>query len=364
MECLEKSIWSNFTRNELDKIQVKEPDEEIRGQVLKNWDAIAKPLDGMGRFEAIIAKIGAITGTEDVCILKKAVVIMCADNGIVDEGISQSGQEVTLAVAKAMGKGQSCVGQMAKSVGADTIPIDIGINSNESIPGIISRKVRQGTRNFRIEPAMTEDETIRAIAIGMEVAYQCKRKGYQMLATGELGIGNTTTSSAIAAALLGCDVSKVVGRGAGLNGVGLVRKQKVIQEVIDKYDLYKSDAFTILCTVGGLDIAGLVGVCIGGALNHLPIVLDGVISMVAALVAERLVPGTKAYYIPSHKGKEPAIEMLARELGLELIIDGKLALGEGTGAVMMFALLDVAMSIYQSNTTFDVMKIEQYERLN
>ena len=364
MECLEKSIWSNFTRNELDKIQVKEPDEEIRGQVLKNWDAIAKPLDGMGRFEAIIAKIGAITGTEDVCILKKAVVIMCADNGIVDEGISQSGQEVTLAVAKAMGKGQSCVGQMAKSVGADTIPIDIGINSNESIPGIISRKVRQGTRNFRIEPAMTEDETIRAIAIGMEVAYQCKRKGYQMLATGELGIGNTTTSSAIAAALLGCDVSKVVGRGAGLNGVGLVRKQKVIKEVIDKYDLYKSDAFTILCTVGGLDIAGLVGVCIGGALNHLPIVLDGVISMVAALVAERLVPGTKAYYIPSHKGKEPAIEMLARELGLELIIDGKLALGEGTGAVMMFALLDVAMSIYQSNTTFDVMKIEQYERLN
>lgn len=364
MKCLEKPIWNSFTREELEKLQVDKPDEAFREQVLINWDAIAKPLDGMGRFETLIARIGAITGTESVDIAKKAVVIMCADNGIVEEGVSQSGQEVTIAVAKAMGKGQSCVGRMAKSVGADTIPIDIGINSKESIPGVISRKVRCGTRNFRKEPSMTETETIHAIATGIEVASQCKNMGYQMLATGELGIGNTTTSSAVAAALLKCEVSKVTGRGAGLNDTGLARKQKVIEEAIQKYDLYHADALTILRTVGGLDVAGLVGLCIGGAMCHLPVVLDGVISMVAALLAERLVPGTKEYYIPSHKGKEPAIEMLAKELELEPVIDGNLALGEGTGAVMMFALLDVALSVYQGRTTFDEIEIEQYERHN
>jgi len=364
MKCLENPAWNDFTREELRKLKVDEPDERCRKNVQKNWDRIAKPLDGMGRFETLIAKIGAITRTEEIAITKKVVVIMCADNGIIEEGVSQSGQEVTTAVAKAMGKEGSCVGRMAKAIGADTIPIDIGINSKEAIPGVVSRKVRCGTRNFSKEPAMTEPETIRAIAIGIETAFRCKNKGYQILATGEVGIGNTTTGSAVAAALLKCEAQKVTGRGAGLNDVGLARKRKVIEEAIQKYDLYHADALTVLRTVGGFDIAGLVGICIGGAMCHLPVVLDGVISMAAALLAERLVPGTKAYYIPSHKGKEPAIAMLAKELKLEPVIDGNMALGEGTGAVMMFALLDVALSIYQGKTTFDDMEIEQYERQN
>ena len=211
---------------------------------------------------------------------------------------------------------------------------------------------------------MLEAEAIRAIATGIDMAFLCKKAGYKILATGELGIGNTTTSSAVAAALLKCEVPKVTGRGAGINDTGLARKQKVIEEAIQTYDLYHADALTILRTVGGLDIAGLVGLCIGGAMCHLPIVLDGVISMVAALLAEQLVPGTKEYYIPSHKGKEPAIEMLAKELELEPVIDGNMALGEGTGAVMMFALLDVALSIYQGKTTFNDIRIGQYERLS
>ena len=364
MKCLENPIWNDYTREELKKLKVDEPDELCRKKVLKNWDAIAKPLDGMGKFETLIAKIGAITGTEEIDITQKAVVIMCADNGIVEENVSQSGQEVTVAVAKAMGKGQSCVGQMAKAVGADTIPVDIGINLKETIHGLVSRKIRCGTRNFSKEPAMLEAEAIQAIATGIDMAFLCKKAGYKILATGELGIGNTTTSSAVAAALLKCEVPKVTGRGAGLNDIGLARKQKVIEEAIQKYDLYHSDALTILRTVGGLDIAGLVGLCIGGAMCHLPIVLDGVISMVAALVAERMVSGTKEYYIPSHKGKEPAIEMLAKELELEPVIDGDMALGEGTGAVMMFALLDVALSIYQGKTTFNDIRIGQYERLS
>jgi nicotinate-nucleotide--dimethylbenzimidazole phosphoribosyltransferase len=364
MECLEKPGWSRYTREELAKLIVKAPDKEIYKKVLSNFDHVAKPIDGLGRFEAFIAQIGAIQGTEIIDISKKAVVIMCADNGIVAEGISQSGQEVTLAVVKNMTEKKSCVGRMAETIGADTIPVDIGINYKDEIPGVLNRKISLGSRNFRNEPAMTEEEAIKAIFTGIEMVFNCKEKGYKILATGEMGIGNTTTSSAVSAALLGCEVEEVTGRGAGLSDEKLRHKQKIIAEAIDKYGLKEADALQILETVGGFDIAGLTGVCIGGALYHVPIVLDGVISMVAALLAERIVPGAKDYLIPSHKGKEPAVERLAKELDLKPVINGNMALGEGTGAVMMFSLLDIALSVYQDRTTFSDIKIEQYERFS
>lgn len=362
MECLEKPIWNSPTKEALQKLQVDTLQENIRKQVLRNWDHIAKPLDGMGRFEGFIAQIGAIQGTEKVSLARKAVIIMCADNGIVEEGISQSGQEVTLAVAKNMAKKSSSVGKMAEFIGADTIPVDIGMNSRETVPGVLDRKIRMGTGNFRQGHAMEEEEAIRGIFTGIELVGECKEKGYQILATGEMGIGNTTTSSAVAAALLECDVAEVTGRGAGLSDGKLLHKQNIIAETIEKYRLKGADASKILQTVGGLDIAGLAGVCIGGALFHIPIVLDGVISMVAAVLAERMVPGTKAYLLPSHKGKEPAMEQLAKELGVTPVIDGAMALGEGTGAVMMLSLLDMALCVYQDRTTFSDIQIEQYER--
>lgn len=364
MECLEKPIWNRYTREGLEKLKVKAPDKEIRKNVLSNFDHVAKPIDGLGRFEALTAQIGAIQGTEIIDISQKAVIIMCADNGIAREGISQSGQEVTLAVVRSMANKKSSVGKMAEIVGVDTIPVDIGVNHKDSIPGVLDRKISLGTRNFRNEPAMTEEETIKAIFTGIEMVFDCKEKGYKILATGEMGIGNTTTSSAVTVALLGCEVAEVTGRGAGLSDEKLVHKQRIISEAIDKYELKEADALQILETVGGLDLAGLTGVCIGGALYHVPIVLDGVISMVAALLAERIVPGTKEYLIPSHKGKEPAAERLAKELGVEPVIDGNMALGEGTGAVMMFSLLDIALSVYEDRTTFSDIKIEQYERFS
>lgn len=364
MKCSEKLIWSKMTRKELEQLVIEMPNREIGKKVLANWDAVAKPIDGLGRFETLTARIGAVIGTDKIDISKKAVIIMCADNGIVEAGVSQSGQEVTTAVVQSMAKKQSSVGRMAELVGADTIPVDIGINQKEPVSGIVQRKIRCGTRNFQKEPAMTEQEVIQAIATGIDMVYSCKEDGYKILATGEMGIGNTTTSSAVAAALLRCGTHSVTGRGAGLSDVGLIRKQEVIAEAIEKYDLYHADALDVLRTVGGLDIAGLVGVCIGGAVCHVPIVLDGVISMVAALLAERIVPGVKWYLIPSHKGKEPAVELIAKELELEPVIDGRLALGEGTGAVMMFSLLDIALSVYQDRTTFEDIQIEQYKRLN
>ncbi len=362
MEYLGKRILDNPTKETLEKLSVDAPDETIYQKVLKNWDGIAKPLDGMGKFETITAQIGAILGTDEIDLSKKAVLILCADNGIVEEGISQSGQEVTLAVAKEMAEHASSVGKMAKTIGADTVPVDIGINSQEEIPGVLAKKVRPGTRNFSKEPAMTEEEALQAIFTGIALAADCKEKAYQILATGEMGIGNTTTSSAVAAALLHCEAEAVTGRGAGLCDEKLLRKKQVIAQAIEKYNLYEADPFTVLRTVGGLDIAGLAGICIGGALFHIPVVLDGVISMVAALLAQRLVPGTLQYLIPSHKGKEPAMEKMVKELNIDPVIHGNMALGEGTGAVMMMSLLDMALYVYSGKTSFEDIQVEQYQR--
>ncbi len=355
-------IWTDSTGDILNGITVDPPDEQIRKEVQCNWDNIAKPLDGMGVFEGFIAQIGAILGTAQIDISSKAVIVMCADNGIVQEGISQSGQEVTAAVAEQMGKGCSSVGRMASLIGADTIPVDIGICQTEQIVGVLDRKIRRGTGNFKEAPAMTFQEAIQAIHVGMDLVSECKKKGYRLLGTGEMGIGNTTTSSASAAALLHCAAEDVTGRGAGLSDRRLRHKQQVIAEALERYELWHMPPLGVLCTVGGLDLAGLAGVCIGGACCHIPIVLDGVISLTAALFAERLVPGTVQYLIPSHRGKEPALKLLLQELGLSPVIDAGMALGEGTGAVMMMQLLEMALCIYRGQTTFSDIRILPYER--
>ena len=233
--------------------------------------------------------------------------------------------------------------------------------------------------------------------MGIDLAAECKEKGYQLLATGEMGIGNTTTAAAVAAALTGVSPETIVGRGAGLSDAGLARKRAVVQAALAKYGLAKDtlgdhvnsgdrfaeqseteqsgsvrpngmnsrqETLRILACVGGLDIAAMAGVFIGGAMVHLPVVIDGVISAVAALAAERLVSGVKAYMIPSHKSKEPAADVVFQALQMEPVIRGELALGEGTGAVMLFGLLDMAMTLYAQPTTFEDIAVEQYQRFS
>lgn len=348
----------------LENRKITSPDAAVFAQIQANWDRVAKPLDGLGEFEGLLARIGAILGDPSIDIHKKAVIAMCADNGIVEEGVSQSGQEVTAVVTEFMGKNETSVGKMARFTGADVIPVDIGIAGDQVWAGVRSCKVRKGTRNFAKEPAMTLDELDQAVETGIRLVKECKENGYRLIGTGEMGIGNTTTSSAVAAALLGCEVSEITGRGAGLSDAGLSRKKQVIQDALVKYQFDKEDTVRILRTVGGLDIAGLCGVYIGGARYHIPVVMDGVISAVAALAAERLCPGAKQYMIPSHKSKEPAAERIMKELSVKPVIDAGLALGEGTGAVMMFSLLDLALTLYQDSTTFGDIAVEQYERFS
>ena len=292
------------------ELQIRKPDREIEKKVKENWDRVAKPLDGLGEFEGLIARIGAILETAEISIGKKAVIVMCADNGIVAEGISQSGQEVTACVTQALGERKSSVCRMAKAVGADVIPVDIGIATTEQIKGVLEKKVAHGTRNFLKEPAMTEQETLTAIACGIEVVKDCRDKGYTLLATGEMGIGNTTTSAAVAAALTGLSVEQVTGKGAGLSEDGLKHKIDVIKRGLKLHSCAGADAFSVLSAVGGLDIAGLCGVCIGAGLYHIPVVLDGVISVAAAFAAEQMVSGVKEYLIASHQSREPAAEFM------------------------------------------------------
>ena len=244
------------------------------------------------------------------------------------------------------------------------LSLQLGINTKETMPGVRDCKVMQDTRDFLQEPAMTEEEALQALSVGIDLVRECKDKGYQLIGTGEMGIGNTTTSSMLVAALTGRTAEEVTGRGAGLNDAGLLRKQQVIAQALEKYEkeIRSKHALSMLAAFGGLDIAGMAGVCIGGALYHVPGVLDGLISSVAALVAERIVPGVREFVLPSHLSKEPAAKWIAEELKLHPVIDAGLGLGEGTGAVMLFSLLDLALALYEDQTTFDTMEIAQYER--
>lgn len=336
--------------------------DEIYKKIKRNWDKIAKPLDSLGKFEEIICKIGAAEGTERPKAAKSVVLVLCADNGIVEEGVSQSDQEVTKICARNIAEGKTAVGVMAEQSGVEIITADFGINSKEKIPGVLDLRIHSGTRNFLKERAMTVEETQKAISNGMELARRCKDFGFDILCAGEMGIGNTTTSSAVAASLFKCPAKEITGRGAGLSDEGLAKKISVIDEAIKKYSLYEKSAFEILQTVGGFDIAGLAGIYLGAKRYKIPVVLDGAISLAAALVAENLESGTVDYLIPSHKSREPLSEKITEKLGLEPVIDANMALGEGTGAVLMMSLIKNALAVYDKCVPFEKSGVEQYKR--
>lgn len=340
--------------------EIKGLDEEAMKLCRRKWDSIAKPLHSLGKLEDYLVQIAGITGTADVCIEKKGLVIMCADNGIVEEGVTQSGQEVTALVSENFLSDQATAAVMCKKAGVDLFAVDIGIARDTKL---INRKIAYGTKNFAKEPAMTRAEAIRALQTGIDMVRDLKERGYQLLATGEMGIGNTTTSSALAAVFLDKRPEEVTGRGAGLSSAGLDKKIRVIGEAIEKYRSQFHDAVDVLAAVGGLDIAGLAGVFLGGAIYHVPIVIDGFISSVAALTAIRICPESRDFMLVSHASKEPATRMLLEELRMDAALHCDMCLGEGTGAVTLFPILDMACEVYRKMSTFDEISLEAYQPL-
>lgn len=340
-------------------------ESEIYIKIKTNWDKIAKPLDSMGEFEHIISQIGAINGTVHPKLDKCAIVVFAADNGVVEEGISQSGQEVTAICTKNIIEMNTSVCVMAAYNNIDVIPVDMGVNDPLDVEHertLIRKKISMGTKNFAKEPAMSLEQVQLAIDTGKGIAKQMKEQGYDIISVGEIGIGNTTTSSAVAAALLKTEAKHVTGRGAGLTDEGLLRKISVIDNAIKRYDLYNASPLEVLRCVGGYDIAGMVGMYIGGMEYSIPVVMDGMISMVAALVADKLKEGVTEYMIPSHISREPVALHIVKELKLHPVIDANMALGEGTGAAIMIGMLKTALEVYDKCYHFDSTDIEQYER--
>lgn len=328
----------------------------------KRWDSIAKPIGSLGIFEDMIVSLAGIQRTADISLQQKAMVVFCSDNGVVIEGVTQTDSSVTAIVTRNIAKGCANINHMAKTVNAQVIPVDIGINTDVTDPEVWQKKVSYGTGNIAQEPAMTRSQMFEALKAGIEVAGELKAKGFHILGTGEMGIGNTTTSSAVASALLNLPPEEVTGRGAGLTDEGLTRKIQVIHQALRVNNPDREDPLDVLMKLGGYDIAGMTGLYLGGMRYGLPVVIDGFIASVAALLAKRICPEVTQYMLPSHKSKEPAANLILKELGVTPVITGNLALGEGTGAIMLFPLLDMALSVYRSNTTFHAIQIKAYER--
>ena len=343
------------------KKQIRPVDQEAVCAEQKRWDSIAKPLHSLGKMEKIVMQIAGITGSADVRLDKRALVAMCADNGVVEEGVTQTGQEVTAIVAENFLKGDTSACVMCRQCGTDVFPVDVGMASDTKVPSDL--KVMMGTRNMTKEPAMTYEEAVQGIEAGIEMVRRLKEQGYRLIATGEMGIGNTTTSSAVASVLLNRSVEEMTGRGAGLSGEGLKRKIDAIKRAVKLNEPDPFDPVDVLAKVGGLDIAGMAGVFMGGAVYRIPVVIDGFISCVAALVAQRISPLTKDYMIASHVSREPAAAMILEALEKEAVLHGEMCLGEGSGAVALFPFIDMGLAVYESMSTFEEIKVEQYEEL-
>ena len=330
---------------------VTPPDEVARAAAHAHWASLAKPLGGLGALETMLEDAAALTGSAALAFDRRAVLVLCADNGVVAQGVSQTDQSVTHAVAENLAARRTSVCQIARTAHCEVVPVDMGM-AGDPVPGVANVRIAAGTADFTQGPAMTRAQAVEAIAAGIRLVQEQKEAGMQLLATGEMGIGNTTTSSAVAAVLLGQPVEVMTGRGAGLSAEGLARKVDAICRGILCNEPNPTDPLDVLAKLGGFDIAGLCGVFLGGALEGVPVVMDGFISGVAALCAVRLCPAAAKAVFASHCSSEPAARLVLEALGKAPLLTAGLHLGEGTGAVASLPLWDMALAVYRNCYSF------------
>ena len=293
--------------------KIKPLDHNAMEIAQKRWDSIAKPLHSLGKLETLLIQIAGITGNAEVDLSRRGLIAMCADNGVVEEGVTQTGQEVTAIVAENFLKYDTSVGVMCKQNHAEIFPVDMGMVTDTKVR--TDHKIAYGTQNMTKGPAMTREQAVKGLEAGIDMVRELNDKGYRILATGEMGIGNTTTSSAVASVLLKQPVEEMTGRGAGLTSEGLVRKINAIKKAIALNEPDPEDAIDVLAKVGGLDIAGMAGVFLGGAVYGIPVVMDGFISCVSALIAMRICPAARDYILASHVSNEPAAHLILENMG-------------------------------------------------
>jgi nicotinate-nucleotide--dimethylbenzimidazole phosphoribosyltransferase len=335
-------------------------DESAIEEVRIRLDSLTKPLGSLGTMEDIVKQLAGISGEHYPKVDRKTVVIMCADNGVTEENVSSCPKSVTSRVTKNFTKGLTGINVISKHADSGILVVDIGVDDDIDCKEIINRKIKNGTLNIAKGPAMSREEAIKAIETGIDIIRKLKCDGFNLVGTGEMGIGNTTTSSAIASVMTGVSVERMVGKGAGLSAEGYQNKIDVIKRAIKINKPIKEDPIDVLSKIGGLDIAGLTGCFIGSAAYRMPIVIDGFISAVAAFVAYRIEPKVKDFTFPSHCSAEPGTSFILDELGLKPMLNMKMRLGEGTGAALAFNIFDVALDLYNNMGTFEDAKIEQY----
>ncbi|MDF2613101.1 MAG: nicotinate-nucleotide--dimethylbenzimidazole phosphoribosyltransferase [Clostridia bacterium] len=339
--------------------EIDSRDVAIEKEVEKYIDNLTKPVGSLGILEEIVIQLAGIQKTKNISIDKKVIVIMCSDNGVCDEGVSECPQNVTHQVTYNFTKGITAINRMTNFSRSDIHIVDLGIKGEIDSPSVHNRKIRQGTFNICLEPAMTKKEAVMAINLGIEAVETLINKGYEVFGTGEMGIGNTTTSAAVLSILTGSDVKSVVGKGSGVKQETFDRKVSAITRAIQKHNPCKEDVINVLAKVGGFDLAGLCGVFLGAARNKKAVVIDGFISAVAALCACRIEPKCKQYIFPSHMSKETGMAIAMKALGLEPYFHVGMRLGEGTGCTLTFQLMDISLHTLYTMGTFEEAMIEK-----
>jgi nicotinate-nucleotide--dimethylbenzimidazole phosphoribosyltransferase len=326
-------------------------------QAKARLDSLVKPPGSLGRLEDIAVTLAGISGNLYYDTGRRCVIIMASDNGVVEEGVASAPQAVTQVMTLNFIKGLTGVSVLAKQFNADLIVVDMGVNAEITHPQIHNRKIRKSTWNIAKGEAMTRDEAERAVLAGIETAVEAVRNGYTLLGAGEMGIGNTTTSAAVLCALTGISAEQAAGKGAGLKEEAYRHKINTIETALKTNKPNPADPIDVLAKVGGFDIAAMAGVYIGGAYMKVPVVIDGFISIVAALAAYKINPRVRDYMIASHESFEQGFIHASGALGLEPYLRMNMRLGEGSGCPLMFAMIDAACAVIRDMGTFEQASI-------
>ena len=345
-----------FLQNLIDTIPA--PDQSAIDAALARLDSLAKPPHSLGKLEDLSVKLAGMTGKLYNPVDRRRVLIFASDNGIVAEGVASCPQSVTLSQTINFTRGLTGVAVLARHFGADLDVMDVGINADFQQPGVRNLKIAHGTRNFAVEPAMSREQALRAIEIGAEAARRAVNEGIQIIGIGEMGIGNTSTSSAVLSALTGLPAEQTVSRGAGIGDDAFAKKLKVIDDALTRWQPNPSDPVDVLSKVGGFDLAAMCGAYLGAASLRLPAVIDGFISAVAALCAFRLAPRAAAYMIPSHASAERGYRAAMEAMGLEPMLLMNMRLGEGSGCPIAFEIIAASQTVIREMATFQEAAID------
>lgn len=328
-------------------------DERAMAEARTRQDNLTKPRGSLGQLESLSIQVAGIKGEPRPRIIRKVIFTLAGDHGVTRSGVSAYPSDVTSQMVYNFLRGGAAINVLAKQIGARVIVADLGVASTlEPHPQLKDKKVAMGTHNMAERPAMSREQAIRSIKTGMELVEEELAKGMDILGTGDMGIGNTTPSSAITAALMGIDIATVTGKGTGLDEEGWKRKVKAIQTALALHHPDSEDAIDVLSKVGGFEIGGIVGLILAGARFRIPVVIDGFISGAAALIAASLSPRVKPYLIASHQSAEPGHQKILQHLSLKPLLNLNMRLGEGTGAALGIFMVEASLNILNGMATF------------